>query len=673
MSKSNPKQQSAGKTKVLELRQTDDTSTTVNGDFQTSFEPFSMTEGDSVVLKSCILDTTQSSLTKVVVEKDLTLTINALPYVVNYQYNDKGYLTGTKPADGTPTESTRQPDHGRYFAMQLFNGTSASHRVIQSVVFKYNSATFKIPYFAFSVYYKDVNGDLVYTQKVYKCPETKARGHHDGQKAVTVPINISLLAWGGGSFPDPIVPELSSYNLDDITATFHTSLPESSGGTFQPIVLTHNIPVKAGSYDPLSLCKVINDSVNQNSTGDRALQAPFLQESDEYGKRYFKMDLVESTTNVTNIESVDSAGVTLPDTFPLPIGTIVTGSHILDNTTITTYNHTLKTATLSQAVASGGTQTGVLVTASNSIVMVKENNTNDADGFYFFNSHLNPSKHSSLFGSSQLQLDVDQATNKFQWKYLHTPYYDPTTGNQALYFNHALSKIFKIGSTSGVAISNLSATVTGTSEPSLFWSSQLGFSDGTVEGTVSQCNAQVGEWLKKPRVGPFSDVMFPVITNVNTSTTSQFIGSDDAVQKVGVQAGTSPAFTYTDQQFYALSSSTSFKATADPDSTNAVIASTPYTELVGNATGYFKIDIQGLAPTELVSSAGTSRSVQAVVTRYYNDGNFTSGSQDSGIVYQHVGAPKMISNLRTRILDPDNTIANGLGPDNTIFLEILKI
>ena len=65
MSKSNPKQQSAGKTKVLELRQTDDTATTVNGDFQTSFEPFSMTEGDSVVLKSCILDTTQSSLTKV--------------------------------------------------------------------------------------------------------------------------------------------------------------------------------------------------------------------------------------------------------------------------------------------------------------------------------------------------------------------------------------------------------------------------------------------------------------------------------------------------------------------------------------------------------------------------------------------------------------------------------
>ena len=145
------------------------------------------------------------------------------------------------------------------------------------------------------------------------------------------------------------------------------------------------------------------------------------------------------------------------------------------------------------------------------------------------------------------------------------------------------------------------------------------------------------------------------------------------MQKLGVQSGSSPSFTYTDQQFYASSSTVSFSAVADGDSTNAIIAATPYTELVGNATGYFKIDIQGIAPTELVSSAGTSRSVQGVVTRFYNDGNFTSGSQDSGIVYQHAGEPKMVSNLRTRILDPDNSIANGLGSDNTVFLEILKV
>ena len=63
---SKTKQPSVGKTKVLELRQADDPFVAVNGDFQTSFEPFTLSEGDSVVLKSCILDTTQSSLTKVV-------------------------------------------------------------------------------------------------------------------------------------------------------------------------------------------------------------------------------------------------------------------------------------------------------------------------------------------------------------------------------------------------------------------------------------------------------------------------------------------------------------------------------------------------------------------------------------------------------------------------------
>ena len=94
MSKSKPKQQNVGKTKVLELRQADDLNTTVNGDFQSSFEPFSIKEGDSVVLKSCILDTKNASLTKVVVADDLKLTINALPYVTNYQFKDKTYLTG---------------------------------------------------------------------------------------------------------------------------------------------------------------------------------------------------------------------------------------------------------------------------------------------------------------------------------------------------------------------------------------------------------------------------------------------------------------------------------------------------------------------------------------------------------------------------------------------------
>lgn len=279
-----------------------------------------------------------------------------------------------------------------------------------------------------------------------------------------------------------------------------------------------------------------------------------------------------------------------------------------------------------------------------------------------------------MFGSSQVELDIDAATNKFKWKYLHTPYYDPVSGNQSLLFDYASSigKMFKMGSTGGIAISGLSATVKATNAASPFWSSQLGFSDGTVEGKAPQCNCQVGSWVKQSLPG-LTDVMFPVFDKVESSTTSQFIGSDDAVQKVGVEDSSTNPITYTDQQFYALSSATSFKATADADSTNAIIAGTPYTELVGNATGYFKIDIEGLAPTELVSSSGTSRSVQAVVTRYYNDGNFTSGSQDSGIVYQHVGEPKMISNLRTRILDPDNSIAGGLGPDNTVFLELLKV
>lgn len=662
--KTNPIKQPVAKTKVLELRQADDLSNAVNGDFQTSFEPFSLVEGDSVVLKSCILDTTQSSLTKVVVDKDLTLTINALPYVKNYQFDDKSYLTGIG-ADGTPTDITRQPDHDRYFASQL--SQSGSHRIIESVTFKAVSPDQKILFFTFSIIYKDINGSLQQTNKVYHCPETKVRGHHDGRRAVTVPINIQLPIYDDSSVPT--VPELVSQGGSGggINATFKISPTLLHGGFLMPIELSHNIDLKAGSYDPQSLCKVINDSVNSNTSGERALEAPFLQDSAHYDERSFTLNITSGSPDVVDIASTNN--------YPLPVGTKISGTGIPDDTHIITIDNTAKTATLSNPATA--TTVGLSVTANNTVYMVKEDNTKDADAFNFHNPTKNPNNHSSLFGSSQVQLDID-VTNKFQFKYLHTPYYDPTTGNQSLFFNYVsgIGKMFKLGLVGGIAISALTAKVKATNEVSLFWSSQLGFSDGTVEGIPSQCNAQVGSWAKKPNIGSLSNVMFPVYSNLATATTSQFIGSDDAVQKLGAKNTSSanpPVITYSDQQFYALSSTTSFKATADPDSTNAVIAATPYTELVGNATGYFKIDIQGLAPTELVSSSGTTRSVQAVVTRYYNDGNFTSGSQDSGIVYQHVGEPKMISNLRTRILDPDNSLAIGLGADNTIFLEILKV
>lgn len=647
--------QPISKTKVLELRQADDPNTTVNGDFQTSFEPFSMVEGDSVVLKSCILDTKDASLTKVVVADDLVLTIDAYPYVINYQYDDKQYFSGIE-ADGKPTDASNQPDHQRYFAMQLLGGPN--HRLIKSVVITSGGVGSLGP-FTFKVYYQDVNGNMKFSDQTYTFPFTKAKRHPGFGRVAQAQVSIQLLAYGGAGFTNPTAPDIDATGN---AYTFAVSPSENNGGTFEAVMLSHDVEVKAGSYDPQSLCTLINDQLNQNSKGNRALEAPFLQESSHYGKRTYTMDITTGSANVTNVDNSKD--------YPLPVGTeveTVTGTGIAAGTTITAYNHTAKTATLSENATATGTD--IAVTATNTIYMINEDNSHNPNGFRFENAVLNPSNHSSLFGSSQMQLDID-VTNQFKWKYLHTPYYDPTTGNQALLFDYApdVGKLFKMGSTGGIAISGLTAKVKATQASSPFWSSQLGFS-----GT--NCNCQVGNWVKKSTTN-FTGAMFPVFANVDLSTTTQFIGSDDAVQKQGVKVTsttTPPVTTYTDQQFYALSSGTSFRATADADSTLAIVAATPYTELVGNATGYFKIDIAGIAPTELVSSGGTTRSVQAVVNRFYNDGNFTSGSQDSGIVYQHVGGPKMISSLSTRILDPDGSIAKGLGPDNTVFLEILKV
>lgn len=653
--------QPISKTKVLELRQADDPNTTVNGDFQTSFEPFSMVEGDSVVLKSCILDTKDASLTKVVVADDLVLTIDAYPYVINYQYDDKQYLSGIDDGNGKPTDSSNQPDHQRYFAMQLFDGTQASHRLIESVLItappiSYDDPAKSLGPFTFQVIYQDVNGATKTSDQTYTFPFTKPKRHKGQSRRVAqASVNIQLLAWGGTPFTTPTMTVINALPSQP-SAIFAVSPVETNGGTFEAVMLSHDVEVKAGSYDPQSLCTLINDQLNQNSKGNRALEAPFLQESAHYGQRTYTMNITTGSAIVTNVANSQD--------YPLPVGTQVESTGIAAGTTITAYNHTAKTATLSAVATVSGT--AVAVTANNTIYMINEDNSTNPNGFRFENTVLNPNKYSSLFGSSQMQLDID-VTNQFKWKYLHTPYYDPTTGNQALLFDWApdVGKMFKMGSTGGIAISGLTAKVKATEASSPFWSSQLGFS-----GT--NCNCQVGSWVKKNTLD-LTGVMFPVFANVDLSTTLQFIGSDDAVQKQGIKDTSGSVTTYTDQQFYALRSDDSFRATADADSTLAIVAETAYTELVGNATGYFKIDIAGIAPTELVSSGGTTRSVQAVVNRFYNDGNFTSGSQDSGMVYQHAGQPTMISSLHTRVLDPDNSIAKGLGPDNTVFLEILKV
>ena len=647
MSKSTaPKNTPPQSTAVIELRQAADLAATVNGDFQTVIKPFNLMPGDSVVLKTAVIDTTETSLTKVVIPEDLTLTVTAIPYVVNYQYTNKTYLTGIEAA-GTPT-SQSQPDYERYFACS--KSEAGDHRMLNYVRFKSPFAITKIPAFNFTIQYNDpATGDrLTYPPSGHlTCPTAKAGL---GTAEVNVTVNLPISTGGTNPVVIGIPVRIDPIPEPFAIASFNIGEDQSTGGIFSPMYLSADIPLSKGSYNPSDICSVINDSLNTNSAPGRILQAPFLQSSGTYGQRTITMDVTTGSTAVTNIVTND----------PLPVGADLESPNLAAGTTVAAYDRAARTATLSTNAT--GTGTNITVTVVDPVYMVKENFTvADGDIFTFENSHFNSTKIPSLFGSSQLQLTVDPSSNKMMWKYLHTPYYDPESGVQSVKYQPAYGNVMsKLAAVSGVAISSMTAKVTLTSEVSNFWTGQLGFGE-------TQLNAGVGSHIQKSFGSSYTDVLMPVFSNIEVSTTTQYIGADTVVQKKA--ASTSPTV---DRQFYAPTSSGVLVAGVDADATVPIVGPTPYTQLVGFLIGYFKIEIEGIGHSEVVSSTGTSRTIQAIVSRYYTDGgNFCSAGSDSGIVYTHTGSPQTIASLRCRILNPDNTLAN-VGPDNTVFLEVLK-
>ena len=75
--------------------------------------------------------------------------------------------------------------------------------------------------------------------------------------------------------------------------------------------------------------------------------------------------------------------------------------------------------------------------------------------------------------------------------------------------------------------------------------------------------------------------------------------------------------------------------------------------------------------SNLVSTEITSRAIHGIIDRYYSKGSYTTGT-DNSLIYTHRGQPLVLSKFYTRILQPNRTVPEELGNDNTIFIEIIR-
>ena len=195
---------------------------------------------------------------------------------------------------------------------------------------------------------------------------------------------------------------------------------------------------------------------------------------------------------------------------------------------------------------------------------------------------------------------------------------------------------------SGILLNSLTATIRSTGEPFDFWSGTLGFnlSDLCVfpqHKNSATLNARV----------PFYSRF-----ELGEQITGGETGIDVIVDKTNIpQVPSLLNIEPTITQTFPIRASGNFG-------------------VINLSSGYFFIEIQGLN-NELITNTDIKSHIFGIVSRYYENENYTSGTQEDAIIYQHVGSPLYLNELKIRILDSNYNVAN-IGVDNTIFLQVLK-
>ena len=88
-------------------------------------------------------------------------------------------------------------------------------------------------------------------------------------------------------------------------------------------------------------------------------------------------------------------------------------------------------------------------------------------------------------------------------------------------------------------------------------------------------------------------------------------------------------------------------------------------------SGYYLVEIRSNFFTDKRNGHETRKNIMGIVSRFYQQDSFTSSIDGEGtFTYVHKGDPIQISNFGCRILNPNHSLAEGLKPNNSIFLQI---
>lgn len=266
--------------------------------------------------------------------------------------------------------------------------------------------------------------------------------------------------------------------------------------------------------------------------------------------------------------------------------------------------------------------------------------------------------HDYFIGASKLAVEYSDITNSFKFTYMHTPVYDD--GNEVVQMVQSKtqngtgansSKYIWANSNGGVVFEAL--------EPAALWLDTLGFQPSMFVipqyRNVEFYNLQPDGLAVVPTFLETNNPPNALISGVNT--TSNVITLDTFVDKK--KDGNLDPTWYTPGNTAPTTSELTHEIPALYRPDNRL------------SDAYYIIQLESNYFSNFVSNSSVGHGTTAIISRYQNYGNYTSGSSsDSGLVYTHSGAPITLSTLRVRVLNPDFSYPDDIGPDNTVFLNI---
>ena len=161
----------------------------------------------------------------------------------------------------------------------------------------------------------------------------------------------------------------------------------------------------------------------------------------------------------------------------------------------------------------------------------------------------------------------------------------------------------------------------------------------------------------------------PVISRQDgITTTGAYLGTDTCINKSNVGDGADAKAKPTVVPTIGGANPTGFTSS----SSTAIYAHDSLS--IGHLSeAYFLVEVNINANQPFVGQGLFKNNIKGIVGKFYSTNNFTNGGLDSALEpYVHVGEPFVLSNLKCRILDPNKQVAENLGQNNTIFLQITK-